>query len=100
MEIESSYRGKYVKFTRKNEARAWLPGINLRTFQQMNGQRVEPIIKMIAGYSALRYHGDIEIWNFILNRDGVHLIDWDDKRTQNSDIGAFARVAKQLGGRA
>jgi len=83
IEIHSTQFSKTVTFKRKQETREWTSGINLRTFQRLGGQRALEVAEMIKNAPVGRLHGDVSVWNYILNRDGVHLIDRGDATRMN-----------------
>lgn len=86
--IDSTYKGKSVRFARKDEKREWIHGINLRTFQRLGGAYpdLETVSGMVRNYPLpQKRHGDIRPWNFILNGSGVHLIDGGDDRAIYDD---------------
>jgi hypothetical protein len=62
------------------EARAWYPGMNLWNWAQLGGawpSRETAWAAVTGAVSSMgRPHGDIRPWNFILQGDGVELIDY------------------------
>jgi len=87
VEITSDFDTKTVKSIRTGESKEWQAGINLWTYQALNGQYPAPegIIskirnKGIANYNWDDSHGDIRPWNIILAGKQLFLIDSGDKR--------------------
>jgi hypothetical protein len=100
--INSTIEEKTIDNRRKNEKREWIQGINLRTYQKLNG--VFPTRDDMAYY--LEYfvlpeekHGDIFPWNFILTGKDLVLIDGGDDRAMYGDKNALAKVIRDIRGK-
>jgi SAM-dependent methyltransferase len=79
--IDSSADSKYFIHTDKLEKRNWIPGINLRTYQFLNGifpERIQ-LVKLLEtlDYTA---HVDFTPWNLIIYGNGIEMIDIIDHR--------------------
>jgi len=80
--IESTATTKRLTLGRKGEERDWIPGINLRTYQHLEGAHppLDAIEGMIRNVRLPEpRHGDVRPWNFILDGERVHLIDGRDE---------------------
>jgi SAM-dependent methyltransferase len=93
--ITSDFSSKVVEFTRKAEVRNWIPGINVRTYQCLNGifPDRKTVADLIEAVKIEGHHGDIRPWNFIFDGEQVTLIDGCDDRANYSDDGALQQCA-------
>jgi len=87
-------RGKYIN-TRKEgvEKREWYAGINLRTFQHLNGiypWKLEICVSV--GESDWKQHSDLSPWNIIVQGSGVKLIDVNDSRYQKEPVAQLEKL--------
>ncbi len=80
--IQSDFDSKTLSFSDKDEARDWIVGINLATFQGWNGTwpSKSELIRRVKATDLGTPHGDIRPWNFILSSDDMELIDRADPR--------------------
>ena len=88
--VESDFKSKKFINPRKKETIDWIPGINLKTFINLNG--VYPnIYDLIDNLKTQNIHGaykwdnsnkDIICHNFILNGCNLYMIDFDDTLIQ------------------
>lgn len=92
--VESDFKSKKLRNPRKKEVLDWIPGINLKTFINLNG--VYPnIYDLIESLKTRNIHGaykwdnsnkDIISHNFILNGCDLHIIDFDDNQAAGFGI--------------
>lgn len=82
-EVLDGYNLKFV------QDRPFIPGINLWSFLHLGG--AYPPRHMLADRLPFpdRFHGDIRPWNYILNCDGLHLIDYGGKDYHPNDRVAY-----------
>lgn len=80
--IHSDFDSKTLSFSDKDEARDWIPGINLATFRGWNGTwpSKADLIRRVRATDISQPHGDIRPWNFVMTGDLVQLIDRGDPR--------------------
>lgn len=89
IDIKSTFEDKTVRFLRKGIERDWIHGINLWNFRALNG--MYPSMDLIVEKMSHALdnidtrHGDIRPWNFIIDGDDTHLIDWQDNRNNDLD---------------
>jgi hypothetical protein len=98
-QVTSTYDTQSVVFERKRERRPWLPGINLRTYQYLNGAYPTPatIATWLDEYPLpTTRHGDIRPWNFILDGNCVHLIDGRDAVAVYDDAQGLRLTAQAI----
>jgi len=95
MEITSTFENKWVSFKEKGEERSWIPGINLRTYQKLNGVYPDAVSLLKTFELPEERHGDIRPWNFILS-DRLTLIDWQDGRNVYQDSPGLAYTLQEL----
>jgi SAM-dependent methyltransferase len=95
--ILSSPSQRIVTLHRKNETRNWIAGINLQTYLSLGGAFPprEDVARMVESYPRpAERHGDVQPWNFILNGQGLQLIDGHDDRAVFPDD--FNRAAQMV----
>lgn len=95
--INSTFFQRSVTLHRKSETRDWLPGINLQTFLSLGGAFPlrEDVARMVESFPRpAEPHGDVQPWNFVINNQGLHLIDGRDDRAVFVDD--FVKVAKTI----
>jgi SAM-dependent methyltransferase len=99
--VDSGFGQKYFRSERKNEIRPWISGINFRTFREFGGVYPDkPAVKQhlthLRESSFGTHHGDVRPWNMIINRNGIHLIDYDDRpasgETEYSDLDEIQKI--------
>lgn len=79
--IESTSDTKTFTHTEKNETRDWIPGINLRSYQYLNGQYPSrKALSDIINNLNLDGHEDVNPWNLILTGHSLIPIDAKDSR--------------------
>jgi len=79
--IDSSKKEKKFRHQDKNESRDWIHGVNLRTYQYLNGQY--PSRQQITEYIKQQNfdnHEDLNPWNLIITGKKIVPIDTVDKR--------------------
>jgi tRNA A-37 threonylcarbamoyl transferase component Bud32 len=83
VEIVSKPDMKYLKIEHKRttEGRSFIHGMNLWNFRLLNGKYPTKVDKMVekAVKEMDRFHDDLRPWNFILDGEKVHPIDFEDK---------------------
>lgn len=79
--IESTNDQKTIHHLKKNEKRDWIHGINLRTYQYLNGQYPsrKKLVDIIEKLN-LDGHEDVNPWNLILTGNDLIAIDAKDSR--------------------
>ena len=87
--IESDYKTKTYnnKKSTKIEKRDWIPGINLRTYQYLNGTYPSKdfICRQIENLD-FSNHNDIAPWNIILTGNNLSLIDFADPKQKDLPV--------------
>ena len=83
---DSVKRYRNARFTQKGEVveeRDWLAGINLRTFQYLDGIFPDHshIVEQLSSLD-ITNHGDVAPWNVVISGKSLHLIDGADQRHQ------------------
>ncbi len=99
--ITSSLTKKTVTFHGKPEHRDWVPGINLRTYQNLNGvyPSADDISDLVLKTPLPQPpHMDIKPWNFILGGRIVTLIDGRDNRGMTPDEVSLHETARDIRG--
>jgi len=92
--IKSNYNEKYIQSPRKDKPHEWIPGINLKTFLDLNG--IYPPKRNIADkvkskeiktdYAWDNSNNDFVVHNLILNGHDIHLIDYDDDKIIQTEL--------------
>lgn len=98
-EIQSSFVAKRISMVRKKEARDWIPGINLRTYQRWGGAYPAPsaVARLIDAVPVPTVtHGDIRPWNFVFDGSRVTLIDWQDRKASGLDSQGLVSTAREI----
>jgi len=85
---------------RKKQRTDWIPGLNFRTFQCLNGiypQR-EGLLETVRArdlVGADKHHGDLQIWNVIMNGERLYLIDGKPWMKRGNEP-AFLKMESEL----
>lgn len=79
--VDSDFRESTCRITHATgaEVRDYIPGMNLWNFKKLNGSWPTGIKPMVKRACEGLTHDDLQPWNFILNREGVTAIDYDNK---------------------
>ena len=80
--VDSDFEESICGITRATgaEVKEFTPGMNLWNFKTLNGHWPMGIKPMVRKAVEGIVHDDLRPWNFIINRDGVTAIDYDNKR--------------------
>lgn len=82
LEVDNSAKTYIKRRNKLEENRKWIEGINLRTYQYLNG--VFPLRTILAQSiltnPEIKNHNDVSPWNMIVNGDRITLIDNNDPR--------------------
>jgi hypothetical protein len=99
---EATHAWKMRKKRPGGYVKNWVPGINLRTYQKLNGiwptrEHLKTMIRerRVVGLRT-RPHGDLTIWNMILDGKHLHSIDPKPWMKNRIDADALERVANEL----
>jgi len=95
--IQSTKTSKTLYNKVKEENRNWIPGINLRTYQYLNGTypNRKSVTKMLDNLDVTG-HPDLTPWNVIISGKQLHLIDQNDPRhVQHTDPNVLREKIKE-----
>jgi len=92
--IRSDYNTKTIQSPRRKEITDWIAGINLKTFIELNGRfpNIDLIVNklqrkdIIGDYKWDNSNNDLITHNFILNGNNLHIIDYNDKFIEETNL--------------